>query len=320
MPEFGLSEEAEEIRKKFLNLKKVLGQVVIGQENLLSKLLVALLAEGHVLLEGNPGLAKTLAVKTLSNAIDAEYKRIQFTPDLLPQDLLGTEIYIAEDKKFKTILGPIFTEILLADEINRAPPKVQSALLEVMGEKQVTLGTEKRPFGDLFWVLGTQNPLEQEGTYPLPEAQLDRFMMKILIGYPDKAEELQIMELYSNPLNNPQIQKVMKVSDVVEARKLSRKIFVDQKVREYILAIVEKTRQKKRLLDYGASPRASLAFMAIGRANAFMMGRAYVTPQDIKMHAHDILRHRIRPSYEAQAEDLNTDHIIDDILKETPVP
>lgn len=320
MPEYALSEDAENVRKRFLDLKKVLGTAVIGQENLLNKLLVALVAEGHVLLEGNPGLAKTLAVKTLSNAIDAEYKRIQFTPDLLPQDLIGTEIYLAEDKTFKTLLGPIFTQILLADEINRAPPKVQSALLEVMGEKQVTLGNERHPFGDLFWVLGTQNPLELEGTYPLPEAQLDRFMMKILIGYPEKAEELQIMDLYSNPQNTPKVSKVMTINDVVEARKVSRKIYVDPKVQDYIISIVEKTRDKKRMLDYGASPRASLAFMAVGRANAFLMGRAYVTPQDIKMHAHDILRHRIKPSYEAQAEDLGVDQIIDDILKDTPVP
>lgn len=320
MPDYALSEDAEELRKKFQNLKSELSRIVIGQENLLNKLLVALLAEGHVLLEGNPGLAKTLAVKSLSQAIAADYKRIQFTPDLLPQDLLGTEIYQSENQGFKTIFGPIFTQILLADEINRAPPKVQSALLEVMAEKQVTLGNEKHPFKDLFWVLGTQNPLEQEGTYPLPEAQLDRFLMKILIDYPSKEEELQIMDLYSDPYQAISINKVLNINEINEARNICRQLYVDPLVREYIIALVEKTREKKRLLDYGASPRASLAFMGVGRANAFFNGRAYVTPQDIKMHAHDILRHRIRPSYEAQANDLDADQLIDQILQETPVP
>lgn len=315
-----MSIEAEELRKKFEALKDALGQVVIGQEELLNKLLVALLAEGHVLLEGNPGLAKTLAVKSLSQAIEAKYKRIQFTPDLLPQDLLGTEIYQWEEKSFKVVFGPIFTEILLADEINRAPPKVQSALLEVMGEKQVTLGNERHPFGDLFWVLGTQNPLEQEGTYPLPEAQLDRFLMKIVIGYPSKGEELQIMELYADPYKPLKIPKVMTIQHIVEARNVCRQIYVDPKVRDYILAIVEKTREKGRPLDFGASPRASLAFMNAGRASAFLNGKGYVSPQDIKVHAHDILRHRIRPSYEAQAEDQTADTLIDAILNDTPAP
>lgn len=322
-----LSETALTSQQKFLRLKETMRSIIVGQEKLIDRMLIALLVEGHILIEGLPGLAKTLAVKTLAKAIHASCKRIQFTPDLLPADLLGTSIYHPENGSFTIKKGPIFTEILLADEINRAPPKVQSALLEVMGEKQVTLSAERFEFGELFMVLATQNPVEHEGTYPLPEAQVDRFFMKVVIGYPNKDEERLILERFGSGHTPKEISPVLSMRDLAEGRKIVHQIYVDPTVTDYIIALIEATRNPKKmgvpienLLDFGASPRGTIALFQASKAHAFLLGRAYVTPQDVKLIAHDVLRHRMRASYEAEAEDLTVDKIIDRVLQTIPTP
>ncbi|MBA3722012.1 MAG: MoxR family ATPase [Parachlamydiaceae bacterium] len=315
------------IQDKIDQIRNEIGKAIIGQHQLIDRLLIGLLADGHLLLEGVPGIAKTLAANSLARTINCEFKRIQFTPDLLPADLIGTQIYNPKDGSFSIQKGPIFTNILLADEINRAPSKVQSALLEVMQEKQVTIGREtlKAPFP--FLVLATQNPIEQEGTYPLSEAQTDRFMMKIKIDYPNINEEKEIVKRIGNLTIQPDIKPVLNVDDIVQLRKIVDDVYIDDKIIDYILKIVTSTRNPKvynvpieGLLDYGASPRASIALKNGAKALAVLEGRNFVSPQDIKQICPDVLRHRLRLSYEAEAENKTTDDIIQTILNHIPVP
>lgn len=312
---------------KFHKAKEEIGKVIVGQTNMVNSLFIALLADGHVLLEGLPGLAKTLAVNTLAKTIQCDSKRIQFTPDLLPADLIGTSIYNPKDGTFSINKGPIFTQILLADEINRAPAKVQSALLEVMQERQVTISGTTFSVGSPYLVLATQNPIEHEGTYPLPEAQTDRFMMKIKIDYPSLQEEKEILARMGTLATPPTVQPVLTAQDILNARQVVNDVYIDEKIIDYILNIVFATREPKLfkvdiqdLLLFGASPRASIALKLAGKAHAFLEGRAYVTPQDIKQIAKDILRHRLRRTYEAEAEGIAPDDIIDRILSTIPVP
>ncbi len=308
-------------------LLRGLDRVVIGQHHLKERLLMALLADGHVLLEGMPGLAKTLAVKSLAQLIDARFSRIQFTPDLLPADLIGTMIYSQRDEEFKVKMGPVFANIILADEINRSPAKVQSALLEAMQERQVTIGGNGYRLPDPFMVLATQNPIEQEGTYPLPEAQTDRFMFKVLVGYPEKEEEKLILRQQSSaeiPVNTP----IVGQQEILAARKLIKDIYLDEKIENYITDIVFATRFPARykldhfsgLIQYGASPRASIYLSLTAKTAAFLNQRGFVIPEDVRSVCHDVLRHRIGLTYEAQAEDLGTDEIITEILNQIEVP
>ena len=322
-----LSAEMVALREKFSRAKEEMGKVIVGQYLLIERMFIALLADGHLLVEGVPGLAKTLAVNTLSKVISCEFKRIQFTPDLLPADLIGTTIYNPKEGTFSVKKGPIFTNILLADEINRAPAKVQAALLEVMQERQVTMSGETFRAGSPYLVLATQNPIEQEGTYPLPEAQTDRFMMKVIIDYPNREQEKEIMAKWAKVTAKLEPEAVMTGEEVVAAQKVVDQIFVDEKVDEYILDLVFATRDPKAfnvpiegLLQFGASPRASIALKMCARAFALLEGRAYVTPDDVKQVAHDVLRHRLRRSYEAEAEEVSPDDIIDEILKTLTVP
>jgi MoxR-like ATPase len=308
-------------------LRAEIGKVIIGQKYLVDRLLVGLLSNGHVLLEGVPGLAKTLSVKTLAAAIHTGFQRIQFTPDLLPADLLGTQIYSPKDGTFSTKRGPIFTNLLLADEINRAPAKVQSALLEAMQERQVTLGGETHKLPSPFLVLATENPIEQEGTYPLPEAQVDRFMLKLRITYPSIEEEKQILEAMAVTDKQFVVTPVVEPDTIFRAQKVVSEIYMDEKIKDYILSIVFATREPEKYklaikdyLRYGASPRATIYLAVAARAQAFLQGRGYVTPQDVKTIAPDVLRHRIIASYEAEAEELTTDDLIARILSELPVP
>jgi MoxR-like ATPase len=308
-------------------LRTEIGKVIIGQKYLVDRLLVGLLSNGHILLEGVPGLAKTLSVKTLAAAIHTQFQRIQFTPDLLPADLLGTQIYSPKDGTFSTKRGPIFTNLLLADEINRAPAKVQSALLEAMQERQVTIGGETHKLPNPFLVLATENPIEQEGTYPLPEAQVDRFMLKLRITYPTPAEEKQILETMAVTEKNFVVQPVVAPDTIARAQKVVNEIYMDDKIKDYILSIVFATREPEKFqlaikdyLRYGASPRATIYLTVAARAQAFLQGRGYVTPQDVKTIAPDVLRHRIIVSYEAEAEELTSDDLIGRILSELPVP
>jgi MoxR-like ATPase len=312
---------------KFRAVKEEIGKVIVGQTAMVDRLLLALLADGHVLLEGLPGLAKTLAATTLAKVIQCEYKRIQFTPDLLPADLIGTQIYNPKEATFTINKGPIFTNILLADEINRAPAKVQSALLEVMQERQVTISGQTFTVGKPYLVLATQNPIEHEGTYPLPEAQTDRFMMKVKIDYPSREEEKAIMLRMGTLEKKPEVKPMLTTEDILESRRHVNKIYVDEKVINYILDIIFATRKPKDygvdldgLLLFGASPRASIALKIGSQAHAFLAGRAYVTPDDVKQIAYDILRHRLRRTYEAEAQDLTSDDLIDRILDKLPVP
>jgi MoxR-like ATPase len=312
---------------KFLKAREEISKVIVGQKVLVDSMLIALLADGHLLVEGVPGLAKTLAIKTLAQVTSLDFKRIQFTPDLLPADLTGTSVYNPKDGSFSVNKGPIFTNVVLADEINRAPAKVQSALLEVMQEKQATIGGKTFQTGSPFLVLATQNPIEQEGTYPLPEAQTDRFMLKVKVDYPTREEEKEIMHRMAKLGPIPTVSPILSGSEILEARKVVDSIYIDDKVTDYILNIVFATRYPKEfkveiegLLEFGASPRASLALELAGKARAFLEGRGYVTPSDIKEMAHAILRHRIRRSYEAEAEDLTTDQIIDRVLNTINVP
>lgn len=322
-----ITNAVKETNPKFAAAREEIGKVIVGQKEMVDRLLLALLADGHVLLEGVPGLAKTLAVTTLAKVIQCDYKRVQFTPDLLPADLIGTSIYNPKEGSFTINKGPIFTNILLADEINRAPAKVQSALLEVMQERQVTISGQTFAAGSPYLVLATQNPIEQEGTYPLPEAQTDRFMLKIKIDYPSKTEEKEILSRMGTIGKAPTVRPILTGNDIIQARKVVNDIYIDEKVIDYILNIVFASRNPKEsgvkiegMLMYGASPRASLALKIAGKAQAFLAGRAYVTPNDIKEIAHDVLRHRLRRSYEAEAEDISSDQIVDIILKTIPVP
>jgi MoxR-like ATPase len=308
-------------------LREELGRVIVGQRNLLDRLLIALLTNGHVLLEGVPGLAKTLALKTLANCISVRFKRLQFTPDMLPADIVGTMIYSPQDGAFRTKHGPIFSNLILADEINRAPAKVQSALLEAMQERQVTIGDETYPLPTPFLVLATQNPLEQEGTYPLPEAQIDRFMMKVVVDYPTRIEERAILDAMATtePMVVPRV--VVSAEQVVDARHVVNMLFVDDKIRDYIVDIVLATRPPiaagfdlNGYVQTGASPRATIALTLAARGMAFLNGRHFVTPQDVKTVAMDVLRHRVSVTYEAEAENITSTNVIEKILNTLPVP
>ncbi len=320
--------EAVEREAMFLqDLLTEVNQVMVGQEKLVERLLIGLLADGHVLLEGVPGLAKTLAVKTLAQAVRAQFQRIQFTPDLLPADLIGTEIYNPRTNEFTAHHGPIFANFILADEINRAPAKVQSALLEAMQERQVTIGDATYGLEDPFLVLATQNPIEQEGTYPLPEAQVDRFMLKVVVDYPSRAEERVIIERMTGEAL-PEVRPVISPADLLYARQVVRQIYVDEKIKEYVLDLIFATRRPTEnglpnlepLIDFGASPRASIYMVMASRAHAFVKGRGFVTPEDIKQIAPDVLRHRIVVSYEAEAEEVTSADIVQSILDQVEVP
>ena len=308
-------------------LRAEMEKVIIGQKYLVDRLIIGLLANGHVLLEGVPGLAKTLSVKTLAAALSTSFQRIQFTPDLLPADLIGTLVYSPKDGNFTTKKGPIFANLILADEINRAPAKVQSALLEAMQERQVTIGLQTFPLPEPFLVLATENPIEQEGTYPLPEAQVDRFMLKLKITYPTIEEERRILDAMSVTDKHFSVSPVVQPESILSARKVVDEIYVDDKIKDYILSIVFATRdpekyklQIKEFIRYGASPRATIYLTIASRAHAFLQGRGYVTPQDVKSVAPDVLRHRLLVSYEAEAEELTSDELISRILNELPVP
>nr|NGY95805.1 hypothetical protein [Neochlamydia sp. AcF84] len=313
--------------EKFMLARQEMGKAIVGQHEMVNYLLIALLANGHVLLEGLPGLAKTLAVTTLAKVVNCEYKRIQFTPDLLPADLVGTSIYNFKEESFSVSKGPAFTHILLADEINRAPAKVQSALLEVMQERQITLNGQTFHLPEPYLVLATENPIEQEGTYPLPEAQTDRFMLKVTMDYPSKEEEKEILKRMANLGSSIKVKPILTIEEILNARKIINEIYMDDKITNYILDLIFATRYPSQygldlqsLLLNGASPRASIALCVACKANAFLEGRAYVVPQDIKKIAPAVLRHRLRRSYEAEAEDVSTDEMIERILKTVPVP
>ena len=320
----------EEIERESIFVQAItaeVGKVIVGQKYLVERLLVGLLANGHILIEGVPGLAKTYAVKTLARSIATKFRRIQFTPDLLPADIVGTQIYNQRTGEFTVRKGPIFSNLVLADEINRAPPKVQSALLEAMQERQVTIGEETFRLDDPFLVLATQNPIEQEGTYPLPEAQTDRFLLKLRIGYPNKEEEKQIINRMTTG-KEPEAEPVVEAGAVIRARGLCDRIYVDEKLKGYILDIVFATREPKAhgledlepLVRYGASPRASIYLVTAARAMAFLRRRGFVIPEDIKELAPDVLRHRLILSYEAEAEELTTDDIVRRVLERVEVP
>ncbi len=304
-----------------------MNQVIVGQSYLIERLLVGILANGHILIEGVPGLAKTLSVNTLANAIQAKFQRIQFTPDLLPADLVGTMIYNPQTAKFTVKKGPLFTNIVLADEINRAPAKVQSALLEAMQERQITIGEETFKLEEPFLVLATQNPIEQEGTYPLPEAQIDRFMLMLKITYPTPAEERLIMDRNTGT-HVSEVTKVVTPADIIRAREVVRSVYVDDKVKEYIVNIVFATREPQKyrltelkdLIAYGASPRATIYLNLAAKAHAFIKGRGYITPEDIKAVGHDVLRHRVLLTYEAEAEEISSDDIVTKVFDAVEVP
>lgn len=311
----------------FQTLVDEIRHVIVGQEQLIHRMLVALLANGHLLIEGVPGLAKTTAVACLAKAIDTSFQRIQFTPDLLPADLVGTLVYRPQDQQFVVQKGPIFANLILADEINRAPAKVQSALLEAMQERQVTIGSETFPLDEPFMVMATQNPVEQEGTYPLPEAQMDRFMMKVVVGYPNREEEHLILQRMSRTRPSYDVRTVMHPSDILKARDLVDQIYVDRKVEDYIVDLVMATRQPSQygipvegLIQYGVSPRATINLTLTAKANAFLNGRGFVVPQDVKDLALDVLRHRLIITYEAEAEEKTADDIVRTILDYVPVP
>ena len=309
------------------NLQAGMDQVIVGQKHLVEALLIGLLADGHILLEGLPGLAKTLAIKTLSELIDADFSRIQFTPDLLPADVVGTMVYSQKSEEFKVKRGPVFANFVLADEINRAPAKVQSALLEAMQERQVTIGKETFKMPQPFLVLATQNPIEQEGTYPLPEAQVDRFMLKVVIGYPELQEEKRIIRQNITG-EKIEVRPILKPEEIIEARKVVRQVYLDEKIEQYIADIVFATRYPdkydmkdlKEMISFGASPRASINLALAARAYAFIKRRGYVVPEDVRAVAHDVLRHRIGLSYEAEASNISADEIVSQILNRVEVP
>ncbi len=322
-----LNEKIERQSAFVTNLQTGMGQVIVGQKHLVESLLIGLLSDGHILLEGLPGLAKTLAIKTLSELIDADFSRIQFTPDLLPADVVGTMVYSQKSEDFKVKQGPVFANFVLADEINRAPAKVQSALLEAMQERQVTIGKQTFKLPEPFLVMATQNPIEQEGTYPLPEAQVDRFMLKVIIGYPELSEEKRIIRQNITG-EKIEVKPLLKPQDIVEARKVVREVYIDEKIEQYIADIVFATRfpdkygmkEMKDYISFGASPRASINLALAARAYAFIKRRGYVIPEDVRAVAHDVLRHRIGLSYEAEANNLTTDEIVSRILNSVEVP
>ncbi|MEA4863028.1 MAG: AAA family ATPase [Victivallaceae bacterium] len=340
MQENNIQEIQLKIREKaafIAPLRTEMGRVIAGQQELVDRLIMALICGGHVLIEGVPGLAKTLAVKTLADCVSGSFARLQFTPDLLPADLTGTRVYNAETHDFSTRLGPVFANIVLADEINRAPAKVQSALLECMQEHQITISGETHKLPEPFMVMATQNPIEQEGTYPLPEAQVDRFMMKLRIGYPERADERLVLDRMAHPTPHVSAMKVASLDDIAAAREAMDLVYMDEKITEYILDIVNATRPGRRtelsdrqseaklddvqsLIEYGASPRSGIALALAAKTLAFMSGRAYVVPQDIKSVAADVLRHRLTLSYEAEAEDLSADDLILRLLNELRTP
>jgi MoxR-like ATPase len=329
-----MNQTVEEINRRACEGRDRLGpffkeveKVLVGQPHLIRSLVVGLLTDGHILLEGVPGLAKTLAVRTVAKALQLEFRRIQFTPDLLPADVVGTQIYNPRTGDFSVKKGPVFANVILADEINRAPAKVQSALLEAMQEKQVTIGDRTYELPLPFLVLATQNPIEQEGTYPLPEAQVDRFMLKVVIDYPDRSEELTILDRMGSILPTIDVQPVLSVSELNDLRRAVDDIYVDEKVKGYIVDLVQATRRPGEygleltgLIQYGASPRATIALVRGARAQAFLDGRGYVTPQDVKTAAPDVLRHRLLVSYEAEAEELKAEDLLTRILDKLPVP
>lgn len=322
-----LNERIERQSAFVTNLTAGMDQIIVGQKHLVESLLIGLLSDGHVLLEGVPGLAKTLAIKTLASLIDAQYSRIQFTPDLLPADVIGTMVYSQKDEAFQVKKGPIFANFILADEINRAPAKVQSALLEAMQERQVTIGKETFQLSDPFLVLATQNPIEQEGTYPLPEAQVDRFMLKVIIDYPKQEEEKLIIR--QNISGDKHIIKpILKANEIIEARKVVNQVYLDEKIERYIIDIVFATRypekydlkELKDMIGFGGSPRASINLALAARTYAFIKRRGYVIPEDVRAVAHDVLRHRIGLTYEAEASNMTSDEIISKILNKVEVP
>lgn len=304
-----------------------MNKVIVGQKHLVENLLIGLLADGHILLEGMPGLAKTLAINTLANIVDAKFNRIQFTPDLLPADVIGTMIYSQKSEQFQVKQGPIFANFVLADEINRSPAKVQSALLEAMQERQVTIGDNTYKLPKPFLVMATQNPVEQEGTYPLPEAQVDRFMLKVVVSYPKKEEEKLIIKMH-NAREFPKASPVLKPEDIVRAREVVKDVYMDEKIEKYIVDIVYATRtpeeyglgKLKDLISYGASPRASISLAMASKAYAFIKRRGYVIPEDVRAVCHEVLRHRIGLTYEAEAENITTENIITDIINTVEVP
>lgn len=322
-----LNERIERQSAFVTNLMAGMDQTIVGQKHLVESLLIGLLSDGHILLEGVPGLAKTLAIKTLASLIDAKYSRIQFTPDLLPADVIGTMIYSQKDEQFIAKRGPIFANFVLADEINRAPAKVQSALLEAMQERQVTIGKDTYQLPQPFLVLATQNPIEQEGTYPLPEAQVDRFMLKVIIGYPDISEEKKIIRQNITG-EKIDVKAILKPEEIIEARKVVRQVYIDEKIEQYIADIVFATRypdkynmrDMKEYISFGASPRASINLALAARAYAFIKRRGYVIPEDVRAVAHDVLRHRIGLSYEAEANNMTPDEIVSKILNSVEVP
>lgn len=322
-----INEEVKNSSAWIAPLKYELSKVIVGQKHLVEQLLIGLLSGGHILLEGLPGLAKTLAVKTLAKAIQTDFKRIQFTPDMLPADIVGTQIYNPQQTTFEVKKGPIFASLILADEINRAPAKVQSALLEAMQEKQVTIGSTSFKLPELFLVLATQNPIEQEGTYPLPEAQIDRFMLKVVVGYPTREEERKILDGFDQTDKEILVTPVASPQDILSAREVVNRVYMDDKIKDYIVSLVYATRDPQSyqldLRDYietGASPRATISLKTVSRCLAFIAGRGYVTPDDVKAAVVDVMRHRLRISYEAEAEGISSEDIIRKILDTVPVP
>lgn len=330
MEAFDIRELNERIERQsgfITNLTTGMDQVIVGQKHLVESLLIGLLSNGHVLLEGVPGLAKTLAIKTLASLIEAQYSRIQFTPDLLPADVIGTMVYSQKDESFQAKKGPVFANFVLADEINRAPAKVQSALLEAMQERQVTIGNNTFPLPEPFLVLATQNPIEQEGTYPLPEAQVDRFMLKVVIDYPKHEEEKLIIRQNIGE-DRKEVRPIMRASEIIEARNVVRQVYLDEKIEKYIVDIVFATRypeqyglkELKDLIGFGGSPRASINLALAARSYAFIKHRGYVIPEDIRAVAHDVLRHRIGLTYEAEASNVTSEEIVSKILNKVEVP
>lgn len=323
-----LNERIQEAGGFVDRLEKEIASIIVGQQYMINRLLIGLLSNGHVLLEGVPGLAKTLSIKSLAQAVNGKFNRIQFTPDLLPADVIGTMIYNQQQHEFVVRKGPIFANFILADEINRAPAKVQSALLEAMQERQVTIGETTYKLDEPFLVLATQNPIDQEGTYPLPEAQVDRFMLKVLIDYPSREEELLIVRQNLNRVKIPDIRQIVSSAEVLQARTLVREVYMDEKIENYILDIVFATRNPeqyrldrlKPLVAYGGSPRASINLALAAKAHAFLSKRGYVIPEDVRSVARDVLRHRIGLTYEAEAENINAEIVVDEILKAVNVP
>lgn len=321
-----LNLKAKQYSELVYSMHKEISNVIVGQDKIIEKLILALLSNGHVLLEGVPGLAKTLLIKTISECIDSNFVRLQFTPDLLPADIIGTKIYDHTSTSFKTIQGPIFSNFILADEINRAPPKVQSALLEAMQEKQVSIQGETFSLPNPFFVMATQNPIESEGTYRLPEAQVDRFMFKLIISYPQKEEESKIIQRFTEGIS-VKAAKIISSQQLIEIQKFNQKVYADQKIRDYVSQLVDATRYPEKYgigmdnkIEFGASPRASIWLTLGAKSKAILDGRGYVIPEDVQDVAHDVLRHRILLTYEAEAEDITTDHIIENILEKIPVP